>query len=344
MDDYAALDVSMETTCLCGMDAKGRIIGEGKVATDAAQIAKWLTEKGGKWTLVGLEAGPLSNWLHGELKALGFPVVLIETRNAKAAMAAMRNKTDRKDARGLAHLLRTGLFRAVVPKSMASQEIRTLLSARATIRRQLLDVENSVRGLLKNYGVRLGKGARVRLERLVSEALSGRERLAAAITPLVTVHGVLRRELAKLEGKVRALAKTDPVTRRLMTAPGVGPIVALTYRSTIDDPGRFRHSRDVGAHIGLTPKRYESGETRRDGGISKAGDRILRAALYEAATTLLTRSATWSTLKSWGVRQAKVIGSRRARVAVARKLAVVLHRMWADGTDFRFAKPESATA
>jgi transposase len=344
MEYYAALDVSMESTCLCGVDEKGRIVRESKVATDPEAIGEWLVGVGVRWTLVGLEAGPLSNWLHARLTDQGFPAVLIETRNARAALKAMRNKTDRKDGRGLAHLLRTAMFREVKAKDLASQELRTLLGARHAIKQQLQNIENSIRGLVKNYGVRLGKGVRGRLKDKLATALSDLPRVAAIVEPLAELHQQLRQKLAGFDRELRRVAKSDPVVRLLMTAPGIGPVNGVAYRSTIDDPRRFRRSRTVGAHVGLTPKRYQSGETDYSGKISRAGDAMLRGLLYEAATTVLSRTHRWSRLKAWGVRLAARVGKKRARVAVARKLSVILHRMWLDQRPFEFGEVKRTAA
>ena len=162
--------------------------------------------------------------------------------------------------------------------------------------------------------------------------------IAAVVIPLLAARSALRVQLAKLHKMLLDEVRADPVCRRLMTAPGVGSVAALTYRACVDNPARFGRSKCVGAHYGLTPRLYQSGETARIGRVSKCGDALMRAALYEAALVLLTgRRSRWSTLKAWGMGVAKRRGMQKAVGAVARKLAIVLHRMWRDGSDFRWS-------
>lgn len=337
MKYFAAIDVSMEESKLCVMDETGRIVREGAAASRPEGIAAVLSGWGLCCARVGLEAGPLSHWLHAGLRELGYPAVLLETRQANAVLKAMGNKTDRKDARGLAQLLRTGWYREVHAKSAAAQDVRALLTARRQVLSSLVQVENSIRGLLKTVGVRLPRGGRRDLAARARAAAAALPLLAEGIEALLAVHATLAREAARLSKRVVALAREDTAVRRLMTVPGVGAVTALAFVATIDDPARFARSRAVGAHLGLTPRRYQSGETDRGGRISKCGDGLLRSLLFEAATVLLTRVRRGSSLRAWGLAVAKRRGLWRARVAVARKLAVILHRMLADGTAFRWS-------
>jgi transposase len=241
--------------------------------------------------------------------------------------------------------VRTGWFREVHVKSLAAQQVRALLAARQQLVRQVKDLALSLRGLLRNFGLKLGRTGKAGLAGRVRARVAGAPRLAAIVEPLLAARAACWRELKVLHRQVLALARDDAVCRRLMTAPGVGPVVALTFTSAIDEPGRFTRSRTVGAHFGLTPKRYQSGEIDRSGHITKAGDDMMRTLLYEAATVILARNPRWSALKAWGVRLAQRQGMKRARVAVARKLAIVLHRMWRDGTTFRWDRePVAAVA
>ena len=261
----------------------------------------------------------------------------------KALLTAQQiNKTDRNDARGIAQMMRVGLFKPVHVKTLAAQEQRMLLTSRKLLQRKLLDVESDLRGTLRNFGLKVGIVSRSRYEVWISELVESFPRLAAIVGPLLAVRRVMRQQLAVLHQMLLDMARGDPVCRRLMTAPGVGAVVALTYRATVDQPQRFVHSRAVGAHVGLTPKRYQSGEIDYDGGVSKCGDALRRTMLYEAAHSLLTHSGKWSWLKAWGVRVAQRRGMRRAIVAVARRLAVVLHRMWVDGSEFRWRRDSAA--
>jgi transposase len=286
----------------------------------------------------------VSPWLYEGLTAAGLPAVCLETRHAKAAMGAMPNKTDRNDARAIAQIVRTGWFRAVHVKSPACRSWRALLAARRLVLNKMRDVENGLRALLREAGLKLGRPARKELAARVRELTAGDPVLSAVAEPLLAVVEVMSRELARLTRQILAVVRDEPVCRRLMGVPGVGPLTALAFRATIDRPDRFRRSRDVGAHLGLTPKRYQSGETDVQGGISRCGDELARTALYEAAHSLLVRSRKWSTLRAWGMQVARRRGMARARIAVARKLSTILHRMWIDGSDFRWGKEGPAPA
>jgi transposase len=257
-------------------------------------------------------------------------------------MSAMPNKTDRNDARGLARIIRTGWFWAVHVKSAASRSWRALLTARRLVLNKLRDVGNGVRALLREAGLKLGTPGRKQFAGRVRELTAGDPVLAGLAEPLLTIVATMTHELAQLTRRVLEVVRGEPTCRRLMGVPGVGPLTALAFRATIDEPGRFQRSRDVGAHLGLTPKRYQSGETDVQGGISRCGDELAGTALHEAAHSLLIRSQRWSTLRAWGMRVAKHRGMARARVAVARKLAVILHRIWVDGSDFRWGQESPA--
>jgi transposase len=249
------------------------------------------------------------------------------------------NKSDRNDARGIAQMMRVGLFKPVHVKTQIAQEQRMLLTSRKLLQAKLQDVESDLRGTpLRNFGLKVGKVSSGKFDARIRELVADYPRLAMIVEPLLAVRCVLQKQFATLHKLLLDTVRQDPVCRLLMTAPGVGVVVALTYRATVDQPQRFLHSRAVGAHVGLTPKRYQSGEIDYDGSISKSGDAMLRTALYEAANSLLTGpSGRWSWLKAWVLQVAKRRGMKRAIVAVARRLAVVLHRMWVDGTEFRWS-------
>lgn len=338
---YAALDVSLEKCALCILNRDGAVVLETVVTTDPQAIANELIPYRHCLARIGFEAGPMSEWLYRGLATHGFDAVLMETRQVRAALSARATKTDRSDAKGMADLLRMGWFRPVHVKSMDAREHRALLSARSTLVRRLKDVENSVRGLLRGFGVRLAATLRGRWDATVREAIEGHSTLPFTMEPLLIVRRALREQVAIIDKRVRDAAKISPVCRRLMTVPGVGPIVALTYQAAVDDPARFASSKTVGASFGLTPRRYQSGETDRAGTISRAGDPAVRVALFEAAHVMMVRSAKWSTLKAWAIKLAARRGLKRAKVALARKLAVILHRIWVDGTEFRFGHAAS---
>ena len=342
MEHYAGIDVSLERSSVCVVDSTGRIVREAKVASEPEALVAFLGRLGMAVTRVGLEAGPLSQWLHEGLTEAGFEAVLLETRHVKAALSAMVVKTDRKDARGIAQLLRMGWYRPVHRKSPPAQEVRALLVGRKLLQGKLLDVELSLRGILRGFGLKLGIVSRGRFVARVRELVAGQPMLERMAEPMLRAREALRAEYHVLHRAVLAIVREDAVCRRLMTVPGVGALVAVTFSSAVDDPARFGRSRAVGAHFGLTPTKYQSGETDVTGGISKVGDAMVRTALYEAANVMLTRSGKFSTLKRWALEVAKRRGMRRAKVALARKLACVLHRLWVDGSEFRFGKEAAA--
>jgi transposase len=339
MQHFAGLDVSVKETTLCILDEEGRIAHRAILESDPSVISKHLLSLGHTFGRVGLEAGPLSPWLYAGLVEAGLPVICVETHHMHAALSARINKTDRSDALGIAQMMRVGLFKPVHVKTPASQQRGLLLTSRKLLQRKVYDIENDLRGQLRNFGLKVGVVGAVGFEARVRELVANLTFVAAVVIPLLEARGALRAQLVKLHKMLLDVVRDDPICRRLMTAPGVGPTVALTYRACVDNPARFGRSKCVGAHCGLTPRAYQSGETSRIGRVSKCGDTMLRTALYEAALVLLTgRHSRWSALKAWGVAVARRRGIQKAIVAVARKLAFVLHRMWRDETVFRWSK------
>lgn len=343
MEQYVGLDVSLKETSICVVDGSGEIVCETSVGTTPETIAKFIEKRAPSAVRVGLESGLLSTWLWHGLRALDVPVVCLDARHAASALKMQVNKTDRNDAAGLAQIVRTGWYREVEVKSLACHEVRAVLLARSRLVASRRDLENQMRGLLKPFGLLVGKVRGKGFEGRVRELIADTPAMAEVIDALLLARRTLCTQVARLDVRVRMLAQTIAPCRRLMTVPGVGPITALAYVTVIDDPGRFRKGRSVGAYLGLTPRRYQSGEVDRAGRISKCGDGLVRTLLFEAAGVLLTRVQRMSPLKAWGLRLAKRIGAKKAKVAVARKLAVILHCMWTDGTDFWWTK-EEATA
>ncbi len=338
MNHYAGLDVSLEETTICVVDETGRIVREARAASEPQALVAALREVDLPLQRIGLEACSLTAWLHDELRSAGLPAICIETRQANAAMKTMPNKTDRNDARALAQIMRTGWYRQVHVKSRECRLWRSLLVARRTVLNEMRSMENVVRAVLREAGLKLGTPSRVAFPHRVRDLAGGDPQVMPLVEPLLAILATMLDQLAHLTQQVLGIARKEAVCRRLMSVPGVGPITALAFRATIDRAERFKRSRDVGAHLGLTPSRYQSGETDVQGRISRCGDELARTALYEAAHTLLVRSRKWSVLRAWGMKVAKHRGMARARVAVARKLAVILHRMWCDATEFRFGK------
>lgn len=338
MNHYAGIDVSLECSSVCVVDASGMIVCESKVASEPEALIAWYGSLGFDLARIGLEAGPLSQWLYAAMREAGFAVELLETRHVRKAFEAMPVKSDRNDARGIAQLMRLGWFRPVHCKSIGAQETRAVLTARKLVQSKLQDVENSLRGILRGFGLKVGKTTNRSFAGRIRELVADHASLEMIAEALLSVHSVLLREFKTFEKQVRSMARSDAKAKLLMSTPAVGPIVALTYASAIDDPARFQSSKRVGPHFGLTPRKYQSGQTDVTGRISKIGDATVRTALYEAAHIMLIKPVKGcSQLKSWAMRIARRSGMKKAKVALARKLAVILHRMLVSGTPFNAA-------
>lgn len=335
MDYYAGIDVSVETSSVCVIDGSGTIVREAKLASDRETLIAWFAALGLPMSRIGMEAGPLSQWLYAGLREAGLAVELLETRQVHDAFKSMPVKTDRKDARGIAQLLRLGWFRPVHCKSLASQEIRALLTARKQLQAKCHDVEMCIRGVLRGFGLKVRRTTPRTFEPRVRELIADHPALSLTVDALLKARAALSAEFQRLHKQVLAAARVDQQVRKLMSAPGVGAVIGLTYKAAMDDPGRFRSSRQVGAHFGLTPRRYQSGEKDVSGRISKVGDHAVRVALYEAANVILTHPVKGGRLKRWGLAIGRRSGMRKAKVAVARKLAVILHRMMVEGVEYR---------
>ena len=338
MDHFAGLDVSVKETSTCIVDDTGKIVREVKVPSEPEALLQVLMNPAYHFKRIGLEAGPLSQWLFSALAEAGLPVICVETRHMRAVLMAQINKTDRNDARGIAQMMRAGLYRPVHVKALRSQKLRMLLTNRKLLQAKAIAVENDLRATLRNFGLKVGMVGTAKFEARIKELVENLPDLAMLVEPLLIVRRVLREQIDILHRRLLAVVRNDDVCRRLMTIPGVGPVVALTYRVTVDVPARFKNSKAVGAVFGLTPTRYQSGESDRTGGISRCGDEMMRVMLYEAAQSMLVVSTKWSWLKAWAMKIAKNRGMKKAIVALARRLAVIMHRIWVDGTEFRWTK------
>ena len=343
MEQYVGLDVSLEQTSVCVVDGRGKTLWQGKCASTPEAIAATIRAKAPSVVRIGLESGPLSSWHWHEPRKAGLPVVCLDARHAKAALALQLNKSDRNDARGLAQIVRTGWYREVAVKSVDGQLVRSMLATRAQLVRMRVDLANQIRGVLKPFGLIAGKGGGQPFVERVRTLVAGGP-LQEVAEALLSAWRAIGEQIAALGRRLVAMARRDEAVRRLMTAPGVGVLVALTYVSVVDAPERFARSSSVGAYVGLTPRRYQSGEEDHTGHISRCGDKLLRTYLFEAAGIILHRVSRWSTLKAWGTRLARRIGTKKATVAVARKLAVILHRMLRDGSEFRWSAKEAQAA
>ena len=342
MDHFAGLDVSVKETSVCVVDETGKIVREVKVASEPQGLLVVLANPAYHFKRIGLEAGPLSQWLYSALAEAGLPVICVETRHMRAVLKAQINKTDRNDARGMAQMMRVGLYRPVHVKTLRSQKLRMLLTHRKLLQSKAIAIDNDLRGTLRNFGLKVGMVGAARFEARIKELIENIPDLAVLVEPLLVVRRVLREQLGILHRRLLALVRNDDVCRRLMTVPGVGPVVALTYRATVDVPARFRKSKSVGAVFGLTCAKYQSGEIDRKGAISRCGDEMMRTMLYEAAQSMLFHSTRWSWLKAWAMKIARHRGMKKAIVTLARRLAVILHRIWIDGTEFRWTQEVTA--
>ena len=320
---------------------------EGTALSEVDALASWLRTQCKDWNIrrIVFETGQLSTHFYHSLKALGFPVICIDARHAHGTLKAQRIKTDKNDARGLAQIARTGWYKPIHVKSDESQALRTLVAGRRQLVEARHTLELHMRGTLKTFGIKLGTvtcpGFAAKVKGVIAH---GDALVRSTMLALLNAREEMLSQEKLLDKQCKALAKTDAVCKRLMTIPGVGAITALAFKSEIDDPTRFATSRDVGVHVGLTPRKYASGEIDRNGGISKCGNRCLRSLLFEASLTMLTRSQKWSRLKAWGVKLAQRSSFRVACTAVARKLSIVMHRMWIDETNFAYGEAPAMVA
>jgi transposase len=243
MDHYAGIDVSLESASVCVVDGNGRIVREAKVASEPEALIAWFRKLGIPLSRIGLEAGPLSQWLYAGMREAGLAVELLETRHVRDAFKSMPVKTDRNDARGIAQLMRLGWFRPVHCKSLPAQEMRALLTARKLVQGKRHDLEMSLRGILRGFGLKVGPTTPRSFEGRVRELVDGHATLLAVADALLLARATLGEQLGKLQKRLVSLARDDARARLLMSTPGVGVLVALTYVAAIDDPGRLDRRR-----------------------------------------------------------------------------------------------------
>jgi transposase len=334
MKQYVGLDVSMEETKIHVLDEEGRRVWRGKCRSHPDAVEAALRQHAPDAVKIGLETGPLTTWLWTELTQRGFPMVCLDARHAKRVLDMNVNKTDDNDADGLAHIVRSGWYREVRVKSQDAMRIKSLTGARGQLLATATRLSNQIRGIMKTFGLVVPKGQGGIFERNVQALLGGRDDVAAIVRPLLQVWRTVRAQTATLDRRLMAVARDNASCRLLMTMPGIGAITAVSFVAAVETPDTFKRSSSVGAWLGLTPRRYQSGEVDYDGHISRRGDAHLRGLLYEAATVLLTRVRGDSGLRRWGLDLKKRLGFKRATVALARKMAVVLHAMWRSGKDF----------
>ena len=337
MDYFAGLDISMDETHICVLDREGVVVRESKAESTAQAVANELAKTPSCRRIV-FETGRMAPILFHGLNQLGLPVVCVESRQAYQALKSLAtHKTDRNDARGLAHLARTGFFKPVHVKSLRAHALRSLISARKKLVGQRVTLENQIRGLAVVFGVRLPRALTTAFIDRALKASEGVAGLSAAMRGLIAARTAVMTAVAAIDADIRRMTRASAACRRLMAIPGVGQLTALAFVAAIDDPSRIRRSRDIGAYLGLVPRRYQSGEVDYTGGISKCGDRRVRTLLYEAANVMLTRYKGQLKLKDWAFAIAKRSTMRKARVALARRLAIIMHAMLRDGTEFAVA-------
>lgn len=346
MSYYVGLDVSLNTVFICIVDKEGRIFREQEVPSTPEAIGGFLLGTGLEITKIGLESGNLTHYLTKGLLSMKYEVIVMESRKMAAILAVTINKTDKNDARGIAEALRVGHYKQYIHRSDNSLEIRTLLHGRGTLVDERTHLVSSIKGHVKVYGIKLGKGKDKTFRQKVEANISIlKTSVQKTIQALLNILDVLEVEIKNLDKEVIQLGRHDADVQLLQSIDGVGPITALAFKAEIDNPARFDDSKDAGAYVGLTPIQYSSGETQKRGGISKRGSRRTRCLLVEAATSLLMRSKKWSKLKAWGMKLMKKKGAKKAIVAVARKMAVVMHRMLITKEPFkRTDKPKEEKA
>lgn len=334
MDYFAGLDVSMEETSICVVDREGIVVHEAKAASTPEAICSALS-KAPQCRLLVFETGRMARMLHHGLIDRGMPMTCIESRHAYQALKSLTtHKTDRNDARGLAHLARTGFYKPVHVKSLPAHAVRALIIARKKLVGQRVTLENQIRGLAVVFGVRLPRALTAAFVEQALRASDGVDGLSAAMRGLVSARAAVLNAISAIDADMRRLVRASQACRRLMTIPGVGQLTALAFTAAVDDVARFKRSRDIGAYLGLVPRRWQSGEIDYTGSISKSGDRRARTLLYEAANVMLTRYKGPLKLKDWALAIAKRSTMRKARIALARRLAIIMHAMLKHGTDF----------
>jgi transposase len=336
MTRYVGLDVSQRMTAICIVDEAGHRVWRGQCCSVPSEIEKTVRQHAGEDTRIGIETGSMTPWLVHELRRRSLEVVCLDARHARAALKMQINKTDQNDAEGLAQIMRTGWYRPVHVKSFEAHRARALLGARSQLVGMTTRLSNHIRGVLKTFGLLPGAVRGLPFDRRIEVLLGDRADLALIVRPMLTAWRQLREQIGVFDQAIRSIVRESATCRLLMSVPGIGALSVLAYVSTVEDPARFNRSRSVGAHLGLTPRRYQSGEVDRSGRISRCGDRLARMLMYEAAVVILTRVKRASRLKEWALAIARKSGPGKARVALARKLAVILHSVWRSGVPFRW--------
>ncbi len=340
MKHYVGLDISMKNTSVCIVDETGKIVHESTVKTEPNDLADAIEKTGLKVELIGFESGSLGHYLTQGFKKRNLPAVCMDARKLSPVLELRVNKTDKNDARGIADVLRVGMFTRVHDKPQEAVDRSAVLTMRRCIVNQRTDIKNHIRGVLKTYGIRLGSVGSTKFSKAVKARLDGLDRtVQSTMEKLLELFELLNEKITEMDFELLTASRKDLEVRLLMTIPGIGPITALTYKAEIFEPSRFKNSRTVGAYLGMTPTQYSSGETKKQGRISRCGSTELRSLLNESAVVLLTRSQKWSKLKAWGLKLMRKKGLKKASMAVGRKLAIIMHRMLIEKKDFVYGEP-----
>ena len=334
---YVGLDVSQKSTAICVVNERGERQWRGTCVSDPQVLASQLKRHAGADARIGIETGSMTPWLVHGLREAGLTVDCLDARRVKAALQMRLNKTDQNDAEGLAQVMRTGWYRPVHVKSLDAHRARSLLGARAQLVGMRTRLTNMIRGILKTYGMLPGSGRGSRFDRRVEELVQDDQEVGMIVRPLLATLRHVGKQITTFDKAVQRQVRADPTCRLLMSVPGIGALSSLVYVSTVEDPERFSRSRAVGAHLGLTPRRYQSGDIDRSGRISRCGDGLARTLMYEAAIVILHRVKRASQLSEWAQAIAQRAGPGKARVALARKLSVILHSIWRSGEAFRWS-------
>ena len=342
MTHYVGLDVSQRMTAICVVDESGRRLWRGQCLSLPDEIEQMLRQHADRDARIGIETGPMTPWLVHELRNRNLDITCLDARHARAALKMQINKTDQNDAEGLAQIMRTGWYRPVHVKFFEAHRARALLAARSQLVGMTTRLSNHIRGVLKTFGLLPGPMRGLPFDRRVEALLDNRADLIPIVHPMLAAWRQLREQIAVFDRAIHVIVRQSTTCRLLMSVPGIGASSVLAYVSTVEDPKRFTRSRSVGAHLGLTPRQYQSGEIDRSGRISRCGDALARTLMYEAAVVILTRVKRASRLKDWALAIARRSGPGKARVALARKLSIILHSIWRSGTPFHGSDPIAA--
>jgi len=333
---YVGLDLGLKKTAVCIVDEDDKIIRRGDIDSEPEAIALWLYEQKLTYKRVGLESGMMHEYIYFGLVKAGYPAIVINSADSRNFLKNKINKTDKSDAHGIARMMRMKHYREVYVKTEESRRQRALLASRKLAIAKMRDTETHIRGIIRHFGFKLGKVTRKQFEPRVRELIEHDAMLMATVEPMLALARAAREQANTLTRQVLAIVRACPVCQILITCPGVGPIVALMFKTTIDLPTRFRNAKAVGAAVGLTPRRWESGDTKRMGRISKIGDEELRTSLFEGAQAFLAMNKRPCWLHTWAQELKEKKGHYKAVIALARKIAMVLYILWIEMRPFRW--------